>query len=295
MNTLQLHRIQYSQGFIAALDQSGGSTPAALIAYGVEGDSYDGEEAMYDLVHAMRTRIITNTAFDSRYILGAILFAHTMRGQIEGYNTADYLWEQKGIVPFLKIDNGLDELADGVQLMRPIPELSELLDEAKEMHIFGTKMRSLISQNNTQGIVRLVDQQFELAEQIIAAGFVPIIEPEVAINAPEKPSIEAFLRDELLAKLDTLSPNQSVMLKVTIPDVDDAYLPLIEHPNVLRVVALSGGYTGKDANEKLARNHGLIASFSRALSENLRLQLSDDEFTATLEDTIRGIYEASTT
>ncbi len=285
--------MKIGQGFIAALDQSGGSTPKALAAYGITENSYAGEAEMYDLVHQMRSRIITSPAFDSKYILGTILFKQTMRSQIDGLDTGDFLWQRKGIVPFLKIDDGLAEQADGVQLMKPMPALAELLDEARSKNIFGTKMRSVIKECDRDGIAKVVDQQFEIARQIIAAGLVPIVEPEVDINAADKAKIEEVLRDLLLASLDTLSPDQLVMLKLTIPSEDDFYAPLISHPNVVRVVALSGGYSREEANEKLARNRGLIASFSRALSENLSASQTSEEFDAKLQETVEGIYRAS--
>lgn len=283
------------QGFIVALDQSGGSTPGTLALYGITEDSYSGEDQMYDLVHQMRSRIITSPAFDSQKILGTILFKQTMRSQIDGVYTADYLWDKKGVVPFLKIDNGLLDPANGVQLLKPIPELDELLNEARDRHIFGTKMRSVIKEYNEDGIAEVVDQQFELARRISAAGFVPIIEPEVDINAADKAEIEGVLRDFLVAALDTLAPDQLVMLKLTIPTEDDFYAPLIGHPNVVRVVALSGGYERDDANERLSRNHGLIASFNRALSEGLTVNQTDEEFNQTLQASVDSIYQASTT
>ena len=293
MNSEQLQRIQHDKGFIAALDQSGGSTPAALAAYGVMQDTYSDEVSMYDLVHTMRTRIITSECFNSQAILGAILFKQTMNSQIEGLDTADYLWQQKGIVPFLKIDDGLAEEKDGVQLMKPMPALDDLLYEAKQKGIFGTKMRSVIKAYNEDGIAQVVDQQFEVARQICAAELVPIIEPEVDIYAKDKAQIEESLRDFLLASLDTLHASQKVMLKLTLPSVDDFYAPLVEHPNVVRVVALSGGYSRDEANEKLANNHGVIASFSRALSGNLRVSQTDEVFNETLGDAIDSIYRAS--
>lgn len=296
MNTEQLERIQHGKGFIAALDQSGGGhTSKALKAYGIEEDSYQSEEEMYDLVHAMRTRIITSPSFSSEYILGAILFTHTMRNQIDGLATADYLWQKKGIVPFLKIDEGLAPLENGVQLMKPIPALDQLLLEAKEKNIFGTKMRSLIQEYNPEGIASIVDQQFEIARRIMATGLVPIIEPEVDIHAPEKSKIEALLRDLLLSSLDTLTSEERVILKLSIPSESDFYTPLINHENVIRVVALSGGYSRAEANTLLAQNHGLIASFSRALSENLHVNQTDDGFNEALLETVRSIYEASIT
>lgn len=287
--------MQHDQGFIVALDQSGGSTPGTLALYGVPETSYSNEDEMYDLVHQMRSRIITSPAFDSQHILGTILFKQTMRSQIDGVYTADYLWDKKGVVPFLKIDNGLLDQANGVQLLKPIPELNDLLNEAKERHIFGTKMRSLIKEYDENGIAQVVDQQFELARQISDAGFVPIIEPEVDINATDKVKIEALLRDLLQKALDSLAQQQLVMLKLTIPSEDNFYAPLMEHPNVIRVVALSGGYSRDDANERLSRNHGLIASFNRALSEGLTVDQTDDEFNSTLKTSVDSIYQASIT
>jgi fructose-bisphosphate aldolase class I len=295
MNTDQLQRIREGKGFLAALDQSGGSTPKALSAYGIGEESYQDEEEMYDLVHALRTRIITSPSFTDEYILGAILFRQTALRQIEGLDTADYLWQQKGIVPFLKIDNGLDDLAEGVQLMKPLSDLPELLSEAKEKHIFGTKMRSLIKEYNPDGIAKIVNQQFEIARQITAAGLVPIIEPEVDIQSSEKQKIESLLRDLLLEALDTLASDQLVMLKLTLPNENDFYLPLMNHENVVRVVALSGGYTRDEANTILAQNHGLIASFSRALTENLHVNQTEEEFNAALLESVESIYQASIT
>ena len=295
MNTEQLERIQQGKGFIAALDQSGGSTPKALAVYGIEQSSYSSDEEMYDLVHAMRTRIITSPSFDSQYIVGAILFKQTMNSMIDGLLTADYLWQRKHIVPFLKIDNGLADPANGVQLMKPMPELEELLTEAREKNIFGTKMRSVISEYNPEGIQQVVDQQFAVARDIIAAGLVPIIEPEVDINSAHKDSIEALLRDTLLSALHTLGTDELVMLKLTLPSEGNLYAPLLEHPNVIRVVALSGGYDRNQANALLAQNHGVIASFSRALSEDLRVYQTDEEFNGTLAETVKSIYQASIT
>lgn len=293
MNIDQLNRMKNDKGFIAALDQSGGSTPKALAAYGIPETAYANEAEMFDLVHQMRTRIVTSPAFDRDYILGAILFKETMRRQIDGVDTVDYLWQQKGIVPFLKIDDGLAELSDGVQLMKSMPELASLLEEANAKHIFGTKMRSVIKENNQKGIKQIVDQQFELAKQISAVGLVPIIEPEVDIHADDKAGIEALLRDLLQASLNTLAKDQLVMLKLTIPTEDNFYQSLMSHPNVVRVVALSGGYSRDEANERLARNNGLIASFSRALAEGLRAEQADDEFNQTLKASIESIYKAS--
>jgi len=295
MNEKQFDIMKNGKGFIAALDQSGGSTPKALALYGISENSYANEEEMFTLVHMMRTRIITSPAFTSEHILGAILFEQTMDRKVEGLYTADYLWEKKGIVPFLKVDKGLDELADGVQLMKPNPELDDLLKKANEKNIFGTKMRSVIKEANPEGIKKVVDQQFEVAKQILTAGLVPIIEPEVDIHSVDKEKSEAILKAELLRHLDSLSENEPVMLKLSIPNVDNFYAELITHPKVLRVVALSGGYTQEDANEKLARNHGLIASFSRALSENLSANQNDDDFNEALKVAVQKIYDASIT
>lgn len=295
MNQDQLKRIREGKGFIAALDQSGGSTPKALRTYGIDETSYKSEAEMYDLVHTMRTRIITSPSFRSEYILGTILFRETALRQIDGLDTPDYLWQRKGIVPFLKIDEGLTELVDGVQLMKPISKLSEVLAGAKEKHIFGTKMRSVIKEYNPQGITQIVDQQFEIARQIMEAGLVPIIEPEVDIHSSDKQKIEELLRDLLLAKLDTLDSGQLVMLKLTLPSENDLYVPLIKHAQVIRVLALSGGYTREEANRLLAQNHGLIASFSRALIENLRAEQNDEEFNSTLLEAVEDIYQASLT
>jgi fructose-bisphosphate aldolase class I len=293
MNKEQFHRMQAGDGFIAALDQSGGSTPKALAAYGVAEESYQTEEEMYQLVHAMRTRIITSASFSSQYILGAILFRQTMQSKIEGLDTADYLWQQKGIVPFLKVDSGLLDEENGVQLMKPMPELAELLAEATEKHIFGTKMRSVIHKANREGIAQVVEQQFAVARQIMAAGLMPIIEPEVDIHAPEKIEIEELLLQEIQAALRTLDEGQHVMLKLTLPSKQNLYLPLVHHPQVLRVVALSGGYSREEANALLAKNEGVIASFSRALSNDLRVSQSDEEFDALLAEAVESIYQAS--
>ena len=295
MNSDQLNRMKNDKGFIAALDQSGGSTPKALAAYGVTNDAYHSEDEMYRLVHQMRTRMMTNPAFNSASILGAILFKQTMRSLVEGLPTADYLWGHKGIVPFLKVDNGLADLIDGVQIMKPMPDLPELLQEAVRYHIFGTKMRSVIKENNDAGIRQVVDQQFSLAKRIIAAGLLPIVEPEVDIHAPDKLAIEHRLRAHILQALDELAPEQQVMLKLTIPTEIDFYNGFIEHPRVVRVVALSGGYSRDEAVQRLAQQHGLIASFSRALSEGLRVDQSDEEFGSTLQSSIRDIVKASET
>ena len=293
MNKAQIDIIKNGQGFIAALDQSGGSTPKALALYGVEEDTYSNEDTMFDLVHEMRTRIITSPAFTSNSILGAILFEQTMDRKIDDLYTADYLWEKKGIVPFLKIDKGLAEESDGVQLMKPNPKLDELLKRANEKNIFGTKMRSVVKEPNKDGIHQVVDQQFETAKQILNAGLVPIIEPEVNIYSEDKEKCESILKQELLTYLDQLEDSQNVMLKLSLPTVSDFYQELIEHPRVLRVVALSGGYPREEANQKLKNNRGLIASFSRALSEGLNASQSEEEFDAMLKDSIQEIYEAS--
>lgn len=293
MNEKQAQRMREGKGFIAALDQSGGSTPKALALYGVPQDSYQGEEEMFDLVHKMRTRIITAPAFSSDRILGAILFEQTMDRDIEGKKTGDYLWDVKGVVPFLKVDKGLAELKDGVQMMKPMPELDALLQRARERNIFGTKMRSVIKENNPDGIRAVVAQQFEVGRQILKAGLMPIIEPEVDINAEDKAGIEELLKKEILAELDKLPEGQEVMLKLTIPSVADAYRELIDHPKVMRVVALSGGYSREDSNKLLFENPGLIASFSRALSEGLSAGQSDEEFNAMLDQSVQSIYDAS--
>ncbi|UJF27696.1 fructose bisphosphate aldolase [Planococcus sp. 107-1] len=291
----QFELVKNGKGFIAALDQSGGSTPKALALYGVPEDSYSGEDEMYDLIHKMRTRVMTAPAFNSDSILGAILFEQTMDREVEGQYTPDYLWEQKGVVPFLKVDKGLAELEDGVQLMKPMPELDALLQRATERNIFGTKMRSVIKEANPEGIRKVVEQQFEVGKQIIGAGLMPIIEPEVDIHSSDKEEIERILKDEILKQLESLPENEPVMLKLTIPTVNNFYKELIDHPKVLRVVALSGGYTRSEANEKLAANNGLIASFSRGLSEGVSASQSDEEFNESIADSIKTIYEASIT
>lgn len=293
MNQEMKDQIKNGRGFIAALDQSGGSTPTALKRYGVLEDSYSNEEEMFDLVHQMRTRIITNPAFTKDHILGAILFERTMDSEIQGKPTADYLWEEKHIVPFLKIDKGLADLENGVQRMKPNPGLDALLDKAIEKHIFGTKMRSVIQSYNEEAIVGIVDQQFDLARQIIKKRLVPIVEPEVSIDSPEKEKCEALLVKELKKHLDQLEEGQDVLLKLTLPNIPNLYQELTKHPRVLRVVALSGGYSREEANDKLAKNENVIASFSRGLTEGLSKQQSDEEFTKTLEASIQDIYEAS--
>lgn len=290
-----LNKVRTGQGFIAALDQSGGSTPKALKLYGVEEDAWSNDDEMFDLMHAMRTRIMTSSAFDGDKVLGAILFEQTMDRQVEGRGTADYLWSVKRVVPFLKVDKGLADVADGAQVMKPMPGLRELCERAVGLGVFGTKMRSVVQLANEAGVNAVVDQQFEVAAEIIASGLVPIIEPEVDIHSPEKEAAESLLRARITERLDALGDDQSVMLKLTIPTVDDFYAAVIAHPRVLRVVALSGGYPRDEANERLARQHGMIASFSRALTEGLSAGQSDAEFDATLASTIDGIFAASIT
>ncbi len=293
MNEKQLDIMKNKKGFIAALDQSGGSTPKALKAYGINEDGYKNEDEMFTLVHDMRTRIIKSPAFNSDKILGAILFEQTMDREIDGKYTADYLWEEKGVVPFLKVDKGLEELENGVQLMKPIDNLDETLKRANERHIFGTKMRSVIQEANTTGIKEVIDQQFEVGQKIFDAGLIPILEPEVDINSPTKAEAEAIMKEEILKHLDKLKGDTLVMLKVTIPTEDDFYRELIDHERVVRVVALSGGYSRDDANKKLTKNPGLIASFSRALVENALYSQSEEEFNEEMEKAVGGIYDAS--
>ncbi|KKK32887.1 fructose-1,6-bisphosphate aldolase [Salinicoccus sediminis] len=292
MNQEQFDKVKNGNGFIAALDQSGGSTPKALKAYGIMEDSYSGEDEMFDLVHDMRTRIITSPSFNADQILGAILFEQTMDRKIEGKYTAEYLAD-KGIVPFLKVDKGLADEANGVQLMKPMPDLDSLLERANERGVFGTKMRSNVLEPNEQGIKEVVDQQFEVGKQIIAAGLVPIIEPEVNVYSDNKDESEEILKNEIQKHLDQLSEDQNVMLKLSIPTVANLYKPLIDHPRVVRVVALSGGYSREEANEKLKENEGLIASFSRALASDLNANQSDEEFNKALKDAVDTIYDAS--
>ncbi|MGV0603924.1 fructose bisphosphate aldolase [Mycolicibacterium sp. XJ1904] len=293
MNTDQLKKAQSGAGFIAALDQSGGSTPKALKLYGIAEDAYSGDDQMFDLVHEMRTRIITSPAFDGDRIMGTILFEQTMDREIEGRPTADYLWNVKNIVPFLKIDKGLNDEQDGAQTMKPMPGLDDLLDRAAANGVFGTKERSVIKLPGA-GLDVVVAQQFEVAEQVLAKGLVPIIEPEVDIKSPKKAEAEEQLKAALLDGVGKLG-DKKVMLKLTLPDTDNLYKDLVEHPNVLRVVALSGGYSRDEANEKLARNIGVIASFSRALTEGLTAQQSDEEFNSTLDQAIASIAKASST
>lgn len=291
--SLQLQKMKTAPGFIAALDQSGGSTPKALIAYGIKREAWSNDDEMFTLVHQMRTRIITSPSFTGSRILGAILFENTIDREVEGQPTADYLWNVRNVVPFLKVDQGLATEKDGVQLMKPISRLPDLLDKANAKHIFGTKMRSLISHANTSGIREIVDQQFNIATQISAAGLVPIIEPEVDIHCPEKARADEILKAMILEKLNSLSSEQLVMLKITPPEVDDLYADCVRHPNVVRVVALSGGYSREEANNRLRRNHGVVASFSRALVEGLSAQQSDAEYNAMLDASIQSIFEAS--
>ena len=292
MNQEQLDKVKQGHGFIAALDQSGGSTPKALKAYGVNEDQYSNEDEMFDLVHEMRSRIVTSPSFTSDKVLGAILFEQTMDREVEGQYTGDYLAD-KGIVPFLKVDKGLADVENGVQLMKPMPDLEDLLARANDRHIFGTKMRSNVLSANKEGITAVVEQQFEVGKQIIAAGLVPIIEPEVSINAEDKEQIEEILRDAILEELNGLSEDELVMLKLTIPTVANLYKELVDHPNVIRVVALSGGYTRTEANNLLKQNDGIIASFSRALSSDLNADQSAEEFDSKLAEAIDSIYDAS--
>ena len=294
MNKEQFEQMKNSKGFIAAHDQSGGSTPKALKLYGITEDQYSNEEQMFDLIHQMRTRIIKSPAFSHNKIIGAILFEQTMDRQIDGKYTADYLWDEKHVVPFLKVDKGLEPLDnDGVQLMKPIDGLAELLSRARERHIFGTKMRSVVKKASPKGIARVVQQQFEVAKQIIAAGLVPIIEPEVDINIPDKSPAEAILRDEIRKHLDALPSIANVMLKLSLPTINNLYKEFTQHPRVVRVVALSGGYPREKANAILAENKGVIASFSRALTEGLSATQTDEQFNNALAHTVEGIYEAS--
>lgn len=292
MNQEQLDIMKNKEGFIAALDQSGGSTPKALAAYGVSEDQYETEEEMFDLVHEMRTRIVTSPAFTSDKIIGTILFEHTMNHKVDGKYTGEYLWD-KGIVPFIKVDKGLADEENGVQVMKPMPNLAELLKTSKERGMFGTKMRSNILKYNEEGIDEVVAQQFEFGKQIIAAGLVPIIEPEVNIHAKDKPKIEAYLKDSIKRHLDQLADDELVMLKLTIPTEANLYKKLTEHPQVVRVVALSGGYATEEANNKLKNNDNVIASFSRALTQDLSADQSEEEFDATLKEAVDSIYDAS--
>jgi fructose-bisphosphate aldolase class I len=295
LNEQQLQKMKSHPGFIAALDQSGGSTPKALTQYGIEEGSWSNDDEMFAIVHQMRTRMITSPSFSGERIIGAILFENTMNRDIEGRPTADYLWNVKRVVPFLKVDKGLEPEKDGVQLMKPIPGLGALLEKAKAKRIFGTKERSFIKQANEAGIKEIVNQQFELAAQIIAPGLVPIVEPEVDIHCREKAKAEGLLKTAILEKLNQLPAGQLLMLKLTLPEQDNFYADFIKHPKVLRVVALSGGYSREEANDRLRRNHGVIASFSRALAEGLSAQQSDTEFNAELDKSIQSIFDASNT
>jgi fructose-bisphosphate aldolase class I len=291
----QVQKVKSGQGFIAALDQSGGSTPKALGQYGVTEDAWSSEEQMYQVVHAMRTRIMTSPSFSGASILGAILFENTMDRDVEGKPTADYLWDVKNVAPFLKIDKGLADEQDGVQIMKPNPGLGELLKKAKSKSIFGTKMRSVIKQASGSGVEAVVDQQFEVAAQIVAAGLVPIIEPEVDIHCPDKAQAEALLKPALLAALNKLDKEELVMLKLTLPESENFYAECVSHPNVLKVVALSGGYSRDEANRRLGLNNGVVASFSRALVEGLSAQQSDSEFDSMLAGSVASIRTASIT
>ena len=295
MNTEQMNKMRTGKGFIAALDQSGGSTPKALRLYGIEESEYSGEAQMFDLIHAMRTRMIKSPAFTGDRVLGAILFEGTMDRDIDGIGSADYLWSKKGVIPFLKVDKGLADEANGAQVMKPMPELDALLARAVSKGIFGTKMRSVIKFANKAGIDAVVKQQFEVGRQILAAGLVPIIEPEVDINSPEKSAAEDLLKAAIAAELAQQPADKPIMLKLTLPNTDNFYADFVKHPSVLRVVALSGGYSREDANAKLSRNNGMIASFSRALTEGLSANQSESEFNAMLDSTIAGIYAASIT
>lgn len=295
MDDVMREKVKAGKGFIAALDQSGGSTPKALRLYGIEETEYSSEAEMFDLIHEMRCRIITSPAFGGDRIIGAILFEMTMDRQVQGRDTAAYLWQEKQVVPFLKVDKGLADEADGAQVMKPIPGLDDLLARAKAKGVFGTKMRSVIKLADQAGVDAVVDQQFEIARQILATDLVPIIEPEVDIKSPQKAEAERLLKAGILGQLESLGDDEVVMLKLTLPEEDDFYQELVQHPKVLRVVALSGGYSRQEANERLARNHGVVASFSRALTEGLTAQQSDDEFNAALDTAIKSIYEASLT
>ncbi len=295
VNQQQLEQMRTGKGFIAALDQSGGSTPKALKLYGVDESSYSNEDEMFDVIHAMRSRMVMSPAFTGNRVLAAILFEGTMDRSIDGVGSAEYLWSRKQVIAILKVDKGLADEADGVQLMKPMPELDALLAKARANGIFGTKMRSVIKVANAKGISEVVAQQFAVGRQILAGGLVPIIEPEVDINSPSKKEAEVLLKAALLKELDAQPVDQPVMLKLTLPEDDNFYLDLVKHPSVLRVVALSGGYSRDDANTKLSKNNGVIASFSRALTEGLSVQQSDAEFNAALDSAIASIYAASNT
>jgi fructose-bisphosphate aldolase class I len=293
MNDEQVAKVRAGKGFIAALDQSGGSTPKALLLYGVGEDAYSNDEEMFTRMHEMRSRIIESPSFTGDRVVGAILFENTMDRQIDGRESADYLWSVKGVVPFLKVDKGLEDEADGAQVMKPMPGLDGLLERAAGKGIFGTKMRSVIKLADPKGVQAVVDQQFEVGKQILGHDLMPILEPEVDIKSPQKAEAEALLKAGLLAGLDGLPDGQQVMFKVTLPEQDGFYSDLVAHPKVLKVVALSGGYSREEANDRLARNPGVIASFSRALTEGLSVQQSDEEFDAALDTAIKGIFEAS--
>lgn len=293
MDQAQLDKVTNGQGFIAALDQSGGSTPRALALYGIEENEYDDEAEMFDLIHQMRSRIMTNEAFDGDRIIGAILFEQTMDRAVDGIPTAEYLWSRKQVVPFLKVDKGLADEADGAQMMKPIDGLDDLLARAHDKGVFGTKMRSVIKQGDAAGVKAVTVQQFEIGRQILAAGLMPIIEPEIDIHSPTKVAAEALLKNDILEELDRFENGEQIMLKLTLPETDGFLQELVDHPNVARVVALSGGYTREESNDRLTRNPGVIASFSRALTEGLTAQQTDDEFTKMLDDSIGSIAAAS--
>ena len=295
MNNEQLSKVQHDDGFIAALDQSGGSSPKALMNYGIDGDAYANDEEMFDLIHQMRTRIMTSNSFNGDRILGAILFENTMDREVLGQSTASYLWDQKKVVPFLKVDKGLADEENGVQVMKPMPDLDQLLERAKNNEIFGTKMRSVIKSANKSGISSIVNQQFEVGKQILNAGLIPIIEPEVDINSPDKRECETLLLDSIAENLEGLEESQSIMLKLTLPEEDNFYNGLINDQRVLRVVALSGGYSRLESNNRLGRNTGMVASFSRALTEGLSAQQADEDFDDLLDSSIQSIFDASST
>ncbi len=295
MNDEQIQKMREGDGFIAALDQSGGSTPKALKLYGISEDSYSGDDQMFDLIHEMRARIIKSAAFNGDRILGAILFEKTMDRQIDGLDTGDYLWSRKNIVPFLKIDKGLEAEADGVQLMKPMPGLDDLLERGVAKNMFGTKERSVIKLANQAGIQAIADQQFEVGRQVLGHGLVPILEPEIDIHSPEKAEAEALLKPALISGLDGIPDGQRVMFKLTLPEADGFWQELVDHPKVLRVVALSGGYTREEANARLSRNPGVVASFSRALTEGLSAQQTEEDFDTLLDDAVSSIFAASKT
>ncbi len=295
MNNEQYERVKSGNGFVAALDQSGGSTPKALGLYGIDESAFSNDDEMFDLIHEMRSRIVTSDAFGGERVLGAILFEKTMDRDIEGKGSAFYLWDEKGVVPFLKVDKGLADESDGAQVMKPIPDLDDLLDRAVAKGVFGTKMRSVIKLANPEGVNAVVDQQFDVGRQILAKGLIPIIEPEIDINSPEKAEAEVLLKARILEQLDRLDDGQQIMLKLTLPESAGFYRELVDHPKVLRVVALSGGYSREEANRRLAENAGVIASFSRALTEGLTAQQSDAEFDELLGSSIQSIFDASST